>query len=475
MQAEQTLALLAQRIAEKGDFPAVSSSLSSIVSSMRSEDADDSQLTDLVLSDFALTQKVLRLANSAMYSSFGGAITTVSKAVFMLGTETVGHLVLGLTLLDNLSDAAGSEAARVELSKSVVAGSVARGVAHRASGRDDEEVPVAALLQELGRLLVVFYLPELHAQIANSDPLAEEQAAQRVLGIGLSQLGRAMAEQLGLPEELAQMVGQADIEDAPGSRTNWLRAVSGFSNAYVGAVARNATSSELRVIASRYASSTGVSADELSAAALQATQDEDNRSLMRSVMTALPSGAAATCKPSDSGARLAAGVAEMRDLAGSLNPQQVVAMAMEVMLHSLGFERALFMLRKPAARVFETRIALGKTAKPLLGVLSFEEAFSPNVFHLALANNQPIFVADSFDAAIARRLPAWFREHLGNTKSFLLMPVLVNRQAVGLAYGDWGANAQGDAITADDMASLGLLRAQIADAFGALKRAPVAA
>lgn len=208
---------------------------------------------------------------------------------------------------------------------------------------------------------------------------------------------------------------------------------------------------------------------------MQATQDEDNRSLMRSVMTALPSGAAASCKPSDSGARLAAGVAEMRDLAGSLNPQQVVAMAIEVMLHSLGFERALFMLRKPAARMFETRIALGKTAKPLLGVLSFEEAFSPNVFHLALANNTPIFVADSFDAAIARRLPAWFREHLGNTKSFLLMPVLVNRQAVGLAYADWGANAQGDAITADDMASLGLLRAQIADAFGALKRAPVVA
>ena len=51
-------------------------------------------MTRIVLSDPALTQRVLRLANSAMYSVFGRKINTVSKAVMVLGIESIGHLAM---------------------------------------------------------------------------------------------------------------------------------------------------------------------------------------------------------------------------------------------------------------------------------------------------------------------------------------------------------------------------------------------
>ncbi|HCE09640.1 MAG TPA: GAF domain-containing protein, partial [Oxalobacteraceae bacterium] len=66
-------------------------------------------------------------ANSAMYSMFGQEINTVSKAVILLGTESIGHLALGLKLIDGLSAAStGSINARSEMEKAVLAGHIAR-------------------------------------------------------------------------------------------------------------------------------------------------------------------------------------------------------------------------------------------------------------------------------------------------------------------------------------------------------------
>jgi hypothetical protein len=70
---------------------------------MRGEDEREFNMTQTVLSDPVLTQKVLRLANSGMYSAFGQRINTVSKAVLVLGTEAIGHLALGLKLIEELA------------------------------------------------------------------------------------------------------------------------------------------------------------------------------------------------------------------------------------------------------------------------------------------------------------------------------------------------------------------------------------
>jgi len=90
-----------QRINERGDFPMLSNSLRATISAMKSDSYDFTALVQLVLSDFTLTQRVIRLANSAMYMAFGGNITTVSRALMVLGMEAVAHLVLGLKLVDH--------------------------------------------------------------------------------------------------------------------------------------------------------------------------------------------------------------------------------------------------------------------------------------------------------------------------------------------------------------------------------------
>ena len=58
-------------------MPGFSNAISAIVGAMQSENEREFSMTRTVLSDPALTHRVLRLANSAMYAMFG-EINTVS-------------------------------------------------------------------------------------------------------------------------------------------------------------------------------------------------------------------------------------------------------------------------------------------------------------------------------------------------------------------------------------------------------------
>ena len=78
------------KMVEHGDFPTLSHSIHHIVGAVQSQSDHLEKLVSAVISDFSLTQKVLRLANSAMYAPFGGNVTTVSRAILVLGHETLG-------------------------------------------------------------------------------------------------------------------------------------------------------------------------------------------------------------------------------------------------------------------------------------------------------------------------------------------------------------------------------------------------
>ena len=111
------------RMSERGDFPMLSQALRTTVSAMGDDDLDFTALVQVVLSDFGLTQKVLRLANSAMYISFGGNITTVTRALMVLGMDAVGHLVVGLKLVDHFHHSAPRRIdAKLELNRTLLSG-----------------------------------------------------------------------------------------------------------------------------------------------------------------------------------------------------------------------------------------------------------------------------------------------------------------------------------------------------------------
>ncbi len=208
-EAELTLDYLLRRMRFKSDFPSLSSSVSRVQALAQSDTDSMQSLCDEVLRDVALTQKILRLVNTAHFRRAGtDPISTISRAVALIGAGGVRNMALSLMLLDHMQDKAHVQQLRTEFLRTVMAGTLASELS--ATPKEAEQAYLGAMFRNLGRLLVAYYLPEDAEQIralcqasANGRPaLSEPQAAQQVLGVSLDQLADKVGEMWGLPDTL---------------------------------------------------------------------------------------------------------------------------------------------------------------------------------------------------------------------------------------------------------------------------------
>ncbi|HJV53239.1 MAG TPA: HDOD domain-containing protein [Noviherbaspirillum sp.] len=472
--AEQTMALLWSRVRQRGDLPGFSKVVGAIIGAMHDDDDREFNMTKTVLQDPALTQKVLRLANSAMYSVFGQGINTVSKAVIVLGTEAIGHLAIGLKLIEDLAAAsADSAVARMEMEKAVLAGHVARHVASSAGTRDAEEAVVCAMLHSLGRMMTTFYLYDQWQRMQEcriESGLSEEQAALYILGLSLDEVGRQVAQQWGLPATLVQTMRDVAPEPVsePLGHADWLAAVSTLSSHCASVLCANEEASDraLSALAQDYADMLGLErAAVLSAVnSAQKSVAEEEPVVVRPLRRVEFDKAMLTprrpVKPADATTILTRGIADIRGALHAVSISQLMTMALETVFQGLGFARSIAFLRDIEQSQYAARMYFGDLAQEVLPRLSFGDAYQPDVFHAALANDKMIFIENAQDAAFANKLPRWWRQAFPVVRSFLVLPLTINRQPVGFLYGDWsGASsvakiAQAEAALLDELRML---------------------
>ena len=142
-------------------------------------------------------------------------------------------------------------------------------------------------------------------------------------------------------------------------------------------------------------------------------------------------------KPADAAQILARGMADMRGAASTASIGQLMTMALETVYQGFGFSRAIAFLRNPEQGQYAARMWFGEGVEEIAPRLAFADAYQPDVFHAALAADKIIFVEYALDAAFVNRVPRWWREALPMVRSFMVLPVTVERQAVGFIYGDW--------------------------------------
>lgn len=441
--ANATLNLLWERIRRRGDMPGFTRAINAILASMRGEDERDFSMAQTVLSDPVLTQKVLRLANSSMYAAFGQRITTVSNAILVLGTEAIGHLALGLKLIEELAKSTpDSLQAQVEMEKAVLAGMVAHQVAASAASRDPEEAVVCSILHSLGRMMVTFYLPEQWTSIQEAG--GDDDAVFAELGLSLEQAGRATAEHWNLPRNL--IAGMRRVE--PGERfdgfghDDWLAALGTMSAQCAESLwhGDEAGAEQVKALAASFAPMIGIAPDSIVGAIAKAKEDAA-ADLSIAPLANPPekrARAAAATRMREAGNRvLMNGVAEMRDVGASATPGQMMSMAIETAYHGLSFTRAFGFLRSRRDGRYSARIGLGDGAKSMLPALAFEDIYEPNVFFASLGSDRVIFIENAHDPKFASKLPAWWQAELAEARCFVIIPLCTHGEPVGFIYGDW--------------------------------------
>lgn len=461
------------RMAQQGDFPTLQYCVDNIFKTLNA-DLTVGEMATSVLSDFSLSQKVIRLANSAMYRSFGGEVTTVSRAILVLGVEAISHLTLGIQLLDYFHGVAPKRPQALKaLQRALVAGEITRALTQARGINEGEEAVVCTLMHHMSRLLLVFYFPEEWERVeamCAAHPMTEDEAAKEVLGVSLEDIAEAAARKWRLPGLIAHAMKPRTLssDTVLETHSDWLSAIAHVSAEAAVTMVREGTEASVEALLTTHAKMLGLNPSDVSVAVRQA--EALNTSISASEAPAPVDGAAPHPQPVNVLERLRQGLAEVRREGASLTVSQLAPMVLETSMRALDFSRCFLMMLNPTTRRFHARLGFGEGMREALPSLSFEEGFVPDVFHFAGLSARPLLVEDTFDAEVAHRMPRWYRDAMPDARTVLLAPVKIRNRCIAMIYGDWGSARMPVVIGEAELEAIDALTSEIAA--GVMRAAP---
>ncbi|HTH44966.1 MAG TPA: HDOD domain-containing protein [Oxalicibacterium sp.] len=493
---------LLRAIADNTELPALGSSISRVVQLASSDDEAVHELAYLVLSDVALSQKVLRLSNIVYYRTASGKqVTTISKAIFVLGFDVVKTTALAMMLVEGLSGR-HARSVRIELQQALCASIIGRELARRSHYKDAEEAAVAALFKNIGRLLVAAYDPDLYDEIAalvESGQHSPFQASMQVLGCSFDMLSEVVLQEWQIPDTIvhALTAPQAGELKPARSRQEWVQQVAAFStaaSAVVPFMQRPGAEMACRPLLYRYGAalnldyetletmfaSVGHETDILMESAQMANEAQvenpfgahEPRSAAMAVLKEVMLVSAeeptqvharhASGKPLNARELLLAGIQDATEMmaSGRCRTNDLIMLALETLYNGLGFRFAAVCMKDVQRNQFRARVALGEHDIDWQSRFVFSAQSSRDIFHLALENDADLMISDASDPKISALIPSWHRALLPDAASFILLPLIVHKKPIGFFYADREQVAP-EGVPPDETALIKTLKGQV--------------
>ena len=487
-----TLEFLLRRMRHKSDFPALSDSVSAINKLTAAEGESVGVLSNTILKDFALTNKILKLVNSAFYRQAGGGnISTVSRAVIVLGFDAVRNIAVTVLLFEHLQDKANARDLKEVFLRANMAGLLARESCNSPLlRRQGEEAFICALFHGLGRLLAQYYFPEEVGEVAKLvefKKLSEGAASAQILGMSYEALGIGIAKSWGFPGGIvATMKGlpAGDVR-APKTPAEALHVVSGFANELCDSLLRTPLEQRTRLMdkmVNRFGPSLQMTGRQLQANLEKAVEDlaqvasslrlnlkqspfarhamsivggsaleqgggdENAPRTIDNLAATVLSDAPIRDAEVDAEGQLVSDEAQsilssgIQDISNSLVEDfalnDILRIILETMYRAMGFQRVLLALRDGKTGQMTARFGLGPEVGDLVKRFRFPlSAPQSDVFLLATSKALDIIIADIDDPKIADKIPKWYRERIP-AKTFVLFPLNIKGKSVALIYCD---------------------------------------
>jgi HD-like signal output (HDOD) protein len=445
---------------EHGGLPSVGHALGRLGHLLESDSEATQELANAILADVSLTQRLLRLANTITYRSGPQPVTTVTRAIVLLGFNQVRTVTMSLVLLDGVL--AGADPARVrnEFHHALLAGCLARELLASIDADEAEEASIAAMFRNVGRLLVAVFAPERLAKLrqrAASEQVNEATAARRELGRSFDELTETMLREWSLPDRITAAVATLPPRiDAPRTAPERVRVAAQFADAVAAALsephADTALTQALERFAPAFAPDRAQLERMLEAASARTREFEaacglaPTDSPLARLLEALPQESQLTApvvepsterdalgRPHNTQEILLAGLAEASDsLARGADLNGVIRAVLEAIYSGLGYARTALAMRDPATNTFRTRASFGNPRPNF----TFPAAGASHLFMAALAHATDLHIADVSTGKVRAALPPWFARDFAMAKSFLLLPLAIGGRSVGFFYAD---------------------------------------
>jgi len=145
---------LRMRVENISTIPTIPSVLKQLSTIIENPKVSLNEISHFISQDPALTTKILQMVNSALYG-FPGRISSVNHAVMLLGLNVVKGLLLSVSVFEIMHKA------MIGLREhSIGVAIVSREIARKKGLKEPEEVFVAGLLHDVGKVILTLAWPE---------------------------------------------------------------------------------------------------------------------------------------------------------------------------------------------------------------------------------------------------------------------------------------------------------------------------
>ena len=444
-----------RRISDQ-EMPALCSTVKTLEQLAKDDVSSLSILGRSVMHDNALTSRILRVANSAVYNKGVNQVTTVSRAAVVLGFDTIRNICITAKLLSSLLENKNLTPNVYQrllklMAQSFQAAMIARMMLadHEESLR--EEVFIASLLYHLGES--AFWsmggeaAEKLDISLQECTNSSEVLAVSREhLGTSFTQLTQGIARNWGLgdvllkslasPDErtpeirciflankLSELLSQRPVDkDALSLRMKQIADMLDLDQATL-RVRLSACSKSTHQLAETYGAKVLVEflADAEDAfTSLERTEEPPQNLRMPDVHFQLK---------------------KLRELTQfavvKTDFNVIVTSCLEGILLGIGVDRAAVLLLSPNKKLLQPRIAIGDDVELIKHEWIIELDDSMNLFRQCIELKSPLFINDPNGAKWRLQLTDRLRKQLPS-HGFLIAPVIVDMRVIGLFYADRG-------------------------------------
>jgi HD-like signal output (HDOD) protein len=183
-----------------GTLPTIISSLMRVLGDQRSSAKD---LAKVIAADQVLSMRLLNMVNSAYYG-LREKVIDVQQAVNLVGFNVIRSFTFCITLFDSLfSSSEGVQFDKMKFwAHSLGVGAAAREIANRQNIGNANDIFVAGLVHDIGKVFMIQFLPNdffkaLENSIKNKESLYEAEKA--LLDTTHAEIGSFMMEKWNLP------------------------------------------------------------------------------------------------------------------------------------------------------------------------------------------------------------------------------------------------------------------------------------
>ncbi len=444
------------------------------------------RLTNIALTDPGLTLTILRSAAQRRSKHLQGEILTLDVAAMIMGMGAMAILIEQMQTLESVADDYSKELYLLVVNRTYHSAYQAYGMARIRVDTVPEEIFTAAMLQEVGTLMLL-----IHGDNILTDAIIASEALQlESLGFTLKQL----SQRLTLNWKLSNFIQNSLLDEPPANNARLYEIH--LANSIAHAAERGWESVEMEQLTESMATHLRISLknaqEEIHGSAIQSAEEtlfygvdsvavtlpglsseqlallQPTSPIIRTVITQqhesttrhIPNTGipGADLQLSRNDAALAAAIQTLDTIvAGAVHLPELMA-ALKIAFHNaLGMNRAFFAMLSPDRKHLISRFVFGNEQ----GIRNLRiPVVNGNLFQRLLEKPQALWVKEDNRQKVLPLIPIELNK-LFNSETFFIMTIRIKGKPMGIVYADrHGSEHSLDAIDYEKFRHLGLLLAK---------------